>query len=197
MKPYFYTNRQGKVHYFRAVKTKKGKYRYYVTSSKDFDNLIHEIPEGYEVAELPEDAKVVIRKQKTIFIHEEEQNITSNGIEQLSDLKDFFLYPDSEYLYVYHSQFNYIAGQDENLSKQQAMEVWGKEITRWMRFFTAFRFQLVDEKQRLFQAQRVVFTGAYGHTFHPVGSKQTIDKLVLLYAPHLGRASFFNIEPNN
>ncbi len=49
--PYFYTNRHGKVHYFREAETKKGKSRYYVTTSKDYPNLIEDIPSRYEIAE--------------------------------------------------------------------------------------------------------------------------------------------------
>jgi hypothetical protein len=64
--PYSYTNRHGKTYYFRAAKTKTGKYRYYVTASDKFSNLIDQIPQEYEVAELPLDAKVVIRKKKPI-----------------------------------------------------------------------------------------------------------------------------------
>jgi hypothetical protein len=51
--PYSYTNRHAKVHYFREVETKNGKSRYYVTTSKDYPNLIEDVPSGYEVAELP------------------------------------------------------------------------------------------------------------------------------------------------
>lgn len=65
--PYSYTNRQGKTHYFRAVETKTGKYRYYVTQSEEYPDLIEEVPRGFEVAELPEEAKVVIRKIKPVY----------------------------------------------------------------------------------------------------------------------------------
>ena len=57
--PYSYTNRHGKTHYVRAVETKTGKYRYYITTSNQYPNLIEGIPIGFEVAELPEDAKVL------------------------------------------------------------------------------------------------------------------------------------------
>ena len=51
--PYSYTNRHGKTHYFRAAETKTGKFRYYVTISDEYPNLIEDIPINYEIAELP------------------------------------------------------------------------------------------------------------------------------------------------
>ncbi|GJM35118.1 MAG: hypothetical protein DHS20C18_41190 [Saprospiraceae bacterium] len=42
-KPYSYTNRQGKTAYFRAMPTKKGGLRYYLTHQEDAENLITEI----------------------------------------------------------------------------------------------------------------------------------------------------------
>ena len=65
--PYSYTNRHGKTYYFREALTKKGNYRYYVTTSTNFPNLIEEVPRDYEVTELTEEAKVVIRKTKPVF----------------------------------------------------------------------------------------------------------------------------------
>lgn len=190
-----YTNRQGKVHYFKAAKTKKGKERYYVTSSDQFENLIDQIPKGYEVTELPYDAKVVIRKKKPILITEGEKNVLYKAVETLSDLKDFFIYIEEDYIYLYHVQFNYIAGTEENLTRQQAIEVFGDTIERWMKFYTAFRCKLVDHDKRLFQAERIVYTGFYGHTFHPISAIDTLKNLATQYAPYLGRTTFFNLEP--
>lgn len=194
--PFSYTNRQGKVHYFKAVKTKKGKERYYVTSSDQFENLIDQIPKGYEVAELPYDAKVVIRKKKPILITEKEQQIVYKAIEELSDIKDFFIHTEQDWIYVFHSQFNYVAGQEENLTREQAMELFGDTIEQWMKFYTAFRFQLVNYDKRLFQTERIVFMGFYDHSFHPIGSIGALDQLTTKYAPYLGRDTFFDLIPN-
>lgn len=87
--PYFYTNRHGKVHYFREAETKKGKSRYYVTTSKDYPNLIEDIPSRYEIAELPEEARVVIRKRKPVWITQEEKEIVHDAIEEFSAINDF------------------------------------------------------------------------------------------------------------
>ena len=111
--PYSYTNRHGKKHFFKAVTTKKGKLRYYVTSSDDFSNLIEDVPDGYEIVELPEEARVVIRKKKKIWTTEKEKQIVHDAIDKYSAIKDFFIHQEDDYLFVYHSQFNYVAGQEE------------------------------------------------------------------------------------
>ena len=194
--PYSYTNRHGKTHYFRAVETKTGKYRYYVTTSDEYPNLIEDVPRGFEVTELPEDAKVVIRKVKPVATNYEEKEIVQDAIEEFSDIKDFFIHAENTYLYVYHSQFNSTGGQEANLNREEAIEIYGEGIEKWMRFQTSLRFQLVDKEKRLFQTERVVFTGYFGHTFHPVGEVGLIEDVAREYGQHLGRDSFFNIPPN-
>jgi len=114
-----YTNRHGKEHYFREVLTKKGKYRYYVTTSDQYPNLIEEVPSGFEVTELPEDAKVVIRRIKPVLTSYEEREILQDAIRY------------------------------------------------------------------------------YGHTFHPVGEIDLIEEVAIKYGQHLGKVSFFDIEPND
>ena len=193
---YSYTNRHGKIHYFRAVETKTGKFRYYVTTSDEYPNLIENLPNGYEVIELPEDAKVIIRKKKPVLTTYEEKEIVFDAIKEFSGVKDFFIHADQDYLFVYHSQFNYTGGQEANLSREEAIQYYGKGIEKWMRFLTSLRFQLVNKERRLFQTERLVFSGYYGHDFHPIGKVGHIEDVVREYGQHLGRDSFFNLEPN-
>lgn len=194
--PYSYKNRHGKIHYFRAVETKTGKLRYYVTTSDKYPNLIDEVPRGFEVVELPEEARVVIRKEKPVFTTHDEKEIVEDGIRDFSDIKDFFIHAEEDLLTVFHSQFNSTGGQEENLSREEAIEIWGARIEKWMRFDTSLRFRLVDKSKRLFQTERVVYMGFFGHDFHPVGKVGLIENLVKEFGQHLGRDSFFDIVPN-
>ena len=194
--PYSYSNRQGKTHYFRAVETKNGKHRYYVTSSEDFPDLIEEVPRGFEVTELPEEAKVVIRKKKPLLVTQEEKEIAHDAIAEFSGIKDFFIHAEEGILSVYHSQFNYTGGQEENLSREEAIKYYGSEIEKWMRFITSLRFILIDKGKRLFQTERMVYLSFFGHSFHPVGEPGLIEDVAREFGQHLGRDSFFDIEPN-
>lgn len=193
--PYSYTNRQGKTHYFRAVQTKTGKYRYYVTQSEEYPDLIEHVPRGFEVAELPEEAKVVIRKIKPVYTRQEEKEIVFDAIKEFSAIKDFFVHAEADYLSVYHSQFSSTGGQEESLSRVEAIQYFGEGIERWMRFLTSLRFRLVDKEKRLFQTERVVYLGFFDHSFHPVGQAEVIEDVARKYGQHLGRDSFFDIVP--
>ncbi|MEZ4931703.1 MAG: hypothetical protein R2788_06265 [Saprospiraceae bacterium] len=194
--PYSYTNRQGKTHYFRAVETKTGKHRYYVTSSDNFEDLIEEVPLGFEVTELPEEAKVVIRKKKPLLVTQEEKEIVHDAIAEFSGIKDFFIHAEGPMLSVYQSQFSSTGGQEESLSREEAIKFYGPEIEKWMRFLTSLRFVLVDKEQRLFQTERMVYLSFFDHDFHPVGRPGQIEDVAREYGQHLGRVSFFDIVPN-
>ena len=195
--PYSYTNRHGKTHYFRAVPTKYGKFRYYVTTSPDNPNLIEKVPEGFEVVESPQEAKVVIRKKKAILTTQEEREIVHDAIEELSAINDFFVHAEEDYLSVFHSQFNYAGGQEKNLNRSEAKEAYGEGIEQWMRFFTRLRFKLVDKVQRLFQTERTVHLGFFERAFFPIGEVGPIEEIAAKYGQHLGRESFFRLEPKD
>lgn len=194
--PFSYTNRQSKTYYFRAVQTKTGKYRYYVTSSDKYEDLIEEVPRGFEVVELPEEAKVVIRKKKPVLVTQEEKEIVHDAIEEFSGIKDFFIHAEGTVLSVYHSQFSSTGGQEESLSREEAKEYYGSTIEHFMRFSTALRFILVNKEKRLFQTERVVYMSFFGFDFHPIGIPGLIEDVAREFGQHLGKETFFQIEPN-
>ena len=51
--------------------------------------MIDQIPKGYEVAELPYDAKVVIQKKKPILITEMEQQVVYKAIEEVNSIQQW------------------------------------------------------------------------------------------------------------
>lgn len=65
-----------------------------------------------------------------------------------------------------------------------------------MRFMTSIRFRLVDKESRLFQTERVVFSGFFDYSFHPVGEIGAIEDVARNYGQHLGKDSFFDIIPH-
>ncbi|MEM6628957.1 MAG: hypothetical protein AAF694_04760 [Bacteroidota bacterium] len=145
--------------------------------------------------ELPENARVVIRKKKTILTNSQEKEILFEAIRDFSALTDFFIFSEEEYLFVYYSQFNYAGGQEPNLSREEAIGSYGEGIEKWMRFFTSMKFKLIDKKERLFQAERLVRTGFFNQDFFPIGEPGLIEYLAKEFGQHLGRDSFYNIEP--
>ncbi len=193
--PYTYTNRQGKTYCIRAAETKKGGVRYYLTASDNFPDLIGEVPTGFEVVELPEDARVVIRKRVPVLVTQEEKEIVQDAIEEFSGVKDFFIHAERDTLFVYHSQFNDTGGQGQNLTREEAKAGWGDDIEKWMQFNTSLKFVLADKTKRLFQAERVVFINLFQNDFYPIGQPGSIEDVAREFGQHLGRPSFFDIDP--
>ncbi|KAA1238490.1 hypothetical protein [Aquimarina sp. RZ0] len=178
------------------METKTGAQRYYVTTSQEYTNLINYIPEGYEVMEMPENARVIIRKKIPVLTTSEEKEIVYDAIKGFSAIKDFFIYSEKDLIHVYHSQFNSDAGQDLNLSRNEAIKIYGEQIEKWMRFNTSLRFRLINKEKRLFQAERKVYLGFFDYSFYPIGEKGLIENSARVNGKHLGRDSFFDLTPN-
>jgi hypothetical protein len=115
------------------VTTAKGGTRYYITKNnlEKYDDLLTEMPSGFEIVETPEEGRVIFRKIKPEKITEEERLIVEDGIRELSALNDFIVYIDDKLLTVYYSQFNYIQGVEENISAEKAAEMWVDHMYRW------------------------------------------------------------------
>ena len=86
-----YTNRCGKIHYFRAAQTAKGGTRYYITKSDNFPNLIETLPEGFEIYEDPYDGRVILRKIVPCLVTSQEIESVKNAVERLSALNDIMI----------------------------------------------------------------------------------------------------------
>jgi hypothetical protein len=196
MPPLSYTNRQGKMHYFRAIETAKGAIRYYITKSDQFTDLIETLPIAFEIYENVHDARVVIRKRKLCVIMAEEIVLIKTLVEKLSNLKDIIIEGDGDTIVVWHSQFNYIGGQEDNLTIEEAKEYFGESVESWMKYDDNFRFVLMDLEKRIFRAERRVFMGFRERTFTPlkegIGS---LKKLAEQFCPHMGRESYFHTVP--
>lgn len=153
------------------------------------------MPAGFEVVETPEDARVIIRKRVPLLVTQEEKEIVHDAIGEFSGVKDFFIHAEGDALFVYHSQFNYTGGQEENLTRAEAIAYFGSSIERWMKFETSLKFVLANKSKRLFQAERVVFTSFFGFSFHPIGQLGSIEDVAREFGKHLGRGTFYEIDP--
>ena len=92
--PVSYTNRKDEVHYLRAAKTKKGKFRYYIVKNKEKyadTDLSSDIPEGFEFYEFPFDARVALRKKLVSKISEEEKNIIEQAMNTHQTVNDYII----------------------------------------------------------------------------------------------------------
>jgi hypothetical protein len=190
-----YINRLGKTHFFRAATTAKGGTRYYITKSDKFPDLIQTLPDGFEIYEDPHDGRVSFRKIVPCLVTKAEIAEVKKAVESLSDLKDIFIQGEMDVIIVWHSQFNSISGQDENLTPEEAAELFGESVIRWKKYDENFLFRLVDEDKRIFRAERKVymsFNGAYTPLKEGTGS---LKALTQKFCPYMGRESYFDTVP--
>lgn len=191
-----YKNRLGKSHFFRAATTAKGGIRYYITKSDNFPDLIETLPEGFEIYEDPHDGRVIFRKIVPCAVAQEELDLVQKAVETLSDLKDILIQGEGETIVIWHSQFNSISGQDENLTAEEAVEFYGEGINAWKKYYADFMFVLIDADKRFFRAARKVYMNLGGNGY--ISLKEGIGSLQYLtekFCPYMGRESYFDTVP--
>jgi len=187
-----YTNRRGEVHYFKAVKTKKGAYRYYVTKKSEGD-LIDRVPEGFEIYEHPEEAKVVIRKKIVRKINDDETSLIRNAVQNLSALEDFLIHVNGNILTVYMGRLTKKEFEDMYSGTKIADEI-DLIFNKLQTYIGKMRFVLSDEKNRTFTVQRFCYLGSI-YDWIDLESSEDLKYLSERYCCHLGRDSYFDLEP--
>lgn len=191
-----YTNRFGKIHFFRAATTAKGGIRHYITKSDNFPDLIDVMPNGFEIYEDPHDGRVIFRKIVPCLVSQEQVAYVKAAVETLSDLKDIYIQGEGDAIVVWHSQFNSISGNEDNLTPEEAIEYFGENVNRWKKYYDNFIFVLIDADKGIFRAERRVFMSRAGGGYMPlkdgIGSLQVLTQK---FCPHMGRESYFDTVP--
>jgi hypothetical protein len=187
-----YTNRRGEVHYFKAVKTKKGAYRYYVVKKKEGD-LLDAIPEQFEIYEHPEEAKVVIRKKIVRKINDDEISAVRNAVQKLSVSDDFMIHTDGNILSVYTGRLHKKEFEDMFSGIKTGDEI-ALIFNSLQTYIEKMRFVLTDENKRVFTVQRFCYLGRI-YDWIDLESSEDLAYLSEKYCCHLGRDSYFDLEP--
>jgi hypothetical protein len=144
--PLSYENRRGEIHYVKAAKTKKGGTRYYIVKNiSKPEELIDEMPEGFEFYEFPEDALVSFRKILKTNITDEDFAILDNVMNHHETVQDYLINKEETALTVYISQY------DEDLLSMLTDD----QFRQMQRFDEKLRFEKSGENA--FQAQRFCF----------------------------------------
>jgi hypothetical protein len=197
IEPFKYTNRKGEDHYVRATETAKGGTRYYIVKNnpEKYKDLIEDVPNGFEVKEFPEEARVVFRKKIPKKINEEERQIVEDSVRELSDLKDFIVFVDGDLLTIFYSQFNSIGGDGENLTAEEADKMHYGNTIKWKGYNAGMYFQLKDEKKRIFEVYRQIFLSLFSSGTAFLESSDDLEYLADKYCQHLGRETFYELIP--
>ena len=100
--PVTYVNRYRDTYYLHAGKTKTGKPRYWFSTKAEGD-LVHAIPEGYEVYENP-DAQVYFRKIVPQLVTLAEIAVVKYGLERYAPDQHCLVDVRKADIIVYHSK---------------------------------------------------------------------------------------------
>ena len=195
---YQHRNRRGDVYLLQAAKTRTGKRRYYF-GRKLTGEPIEDVPAGYEVYESPQHGQVYLRKELLTCIAPGEREIVEDGISLFSEVSHFIVDIEEDCLVVYvptmsddrlNSLVRHVAGPDA-LQIPRYREA-RDQFVRESEHEKALRFQLCDDEQRLFLAERWCSRDAGGGWIH-LGGPAALAGLVDDFVERLGKESFHEL----
>ena len=190
-----YRNRRGDVYLLQAGKTRTGKPRYYF-GRRLTGEPVEEVPAGYEVFESPQRGQVYLRRELRTSIAPGEREIVADGISLFSEVSHFIVDIEEDCLVVYapimsddrlNSLVRRLAGPDAlQISRYREAR---DQLARELEHEKALRFQLYDDEQRLFLAERWCSRDAGGGWIH-LGGPAALAGLVDDFVERLGKESF-------
>ena len=166
--PVTHVNRYRDMYYLHVGRTKTGKPRYWFSTKAEGD-LVHAIPEGYEVYENP-DAQVFLRKIVPQLVTPAEIAVVKHGLERYAPDQHCLVDVRKADINVYHSK-------------------------RGNMYQKMLRFTLDDKKDRTFRVQRWCFKGSIDDWIDlwVSGGIGKLPDLVREFCPHIGQDSFYEL----
>lgn len=175
--PISYENRKGEIHYVKAVAAKKGGTRYYIVKHpSNPEELINEMPAGFEFYEFPEDALVSFRKMLKTNITEEDFAILDSVMKKHETVQDYIVDKEKNALAVYIS--NHEAEFLSMLTDEQFRQI--------QRYIIKLRFEKTAENN--FRAQRFCFISKY-YGWITMETSDDLKYLAKKYCYHIDKES--------
>ncbi len=190
-----HVNRKQDRYYLQATKTRTGKTHYYF-GRKMTGTPVDQVPEGKEAYESPETGQVLLRKSKPTRITTEEREVVADGIRRYAKLESFLIDVYGDSLTVYLSTMDEQATSRLFESTiglgfmQHTAQFIKQAIAQTSTFSKVVRFQLVNEKKRLFSIERWCFRGSIDDWIDLEYAK-ALPQLVKKYFPTLGTDEFY------
>jgi hypothetical protein len=185
-----HTNRKGKTYYLHVGKTKKGNPRYHFSMTPPAD-LVKEIPEGYEIYENP-NAHVFLRKILPKEILDQEMAVLEKELRAHAKPTKYIIDTKGKVITIFWTD-------QSGPERKDLFPFFG--MARMEEFYQShayyspiFRFTLVDQKERLFIAERFCFRGSIDDWMHLLGGgPDSLQTLAERYVKHLGEESFYEL----
>lgn len=176
--PICYENRAREFHYVKAAKTKKGGTRYYIVKDKNKyrpEELLEEIPVGFEFYEFPYDGLVSFRKIIKSKITDEEFSILDSVMKNHETVKDYIIDREENALMLY------VLGN--SMLREFLRE---EDFRKNQRYDVKLRFEKNENNE--FQAQRFCFISRY-YGWITMETSEDLKYLAEKYCFHVDKQS--------
>ena len=178
--PLEYTNRKGDRYYVLQGRTKTGKPKFYCSRKPD-GTRIDELPAGFEIYEHPQSAVVTVRKVRPSRLLPSEVEFLKEQIRIQSGIEHVIVDRTGDSMVIYVCDRN----PDEVNQLLNLMLVplkaHAESNRQWVlahaAYSPAFRFTLVDEDERLFQAERWCYRSRIDDWIPLSSPDRTLDEL--------------------
>lgn len=186
-----YKNRKGQVWRLFEGKTKLGKPKYFLSQAKSVKaaKLSASIPDGYEIYEKPS-GQVFCRKIVPILITDDEVKLVEKELGKLK-LSSRIVERRGVDLVVHEPQGGGMSKELRRLYGNRA-EMVEAAMAAARHYQEIMKFELIDEKKRLFEASRWYFGGSTDGWFSLAWMKPLAD-LAKKYLRHIGQESFYEL----
>ncbi|MGZ5242884.1 MAG: hypothetical protein ACXWDO_05275 [Bacteroidia bacterium] len=184
--PLSYTNRRKDIYYVKVALTKSGKQRYYVV--KDIsrladDELLQEMPEGFEFHELPYEAQVVFRKKLVSNITQDDFEVVDEAMKNHSSVKDYILEIEKNAIVVFVGHIIAEEFEEPNLPYLNT------DFYKWQWYKDLLRFE--KENDELFHAQCFVYLEDGDEGWAIMESSDDLEYLANKYCARFTKEGFF------
>lgn len=191
--PVQYTSRREHTYTLYQGTTQTGKPSYFLAmEDRGKGTALEAMPEGYVIYENP-NAQVFLRRKRPRLITEFEEAFVKESIRKLAKVPLFKVDIRDEMVVVYTAEGGFDSMRDHPLLQLLGREGLARATIRSAYYTAVLRFELVDDKKRLFSAQRFCFLGSVDNWIYLDGPK-ALRPLVEKYVPHLGQDSFYDIH---
>ena len=183
-----YTNRKGETYYLHKGKARKRGFQYFF--SKNPDDVLESISQGYEVYEDP-NGRVFLSKIAPKKITQEEVSIVENGIRQLAKLRDYKIDVKGKTITIYlpDQEIDDLRSCFDSLVFINHSSL-DKSLKNILTYSPVMRFILTDQKERNFRVERA---GFLDDDWVLLDGSNDLKKLAQKYCRHLGKDSFYDL----
>ena len=183
MKAVKYINRRREKHYIKEVISKTGKKRYYIVknmSKVSPEELLSDVPSGFEFYEHPRDAMVVLRKIPIYNINDAEVEIVNLVMKQHDTVTDYIVEKSVDHIAIYTGccDINNYSDMPELIASFHLIQHYD-DILRF------------EKKKKIYLAQRFCcLSRDYG--WITMERNKDLRYLAEKYCYHIGKDSLFN-----